>query len=86
MKRAAVALLFLAAGLAYAQPPVAWWENPVANGLSLSEYQRERINRIVADARRDSNLSTTTLLTCLVGCALHSNGGGRGTDPQSSQT
>ena len=34
-----------------AQPPIAWWENPVANGLTLSDSQRDRINNIVAEFR-----------------------------------
>jgi len=36
---------------AWAQPPVAWWENPVANGLTLSDAQRDRINVIVREHR-----------------------------------
>ncbi|MEO8098215.1 MAG: periplasmic heavy metal sensor [Acidobacteriota bacterium] len=31
--------------------PIAWWENPVASGLNLTENQRTRINKIVADHR-----------------------------------
>jgi Spy/CpxP family protein refolding chaperone len=37
--------------VAAAQPPIPWWENPVANGLTLSEAQRDRINHIVAEFR-----------------------------------
>lgn len=32
-------------------PPIAWWENPVANGLDLSDAQIERVNNI----RREFN-------------------------------
>lgn len=42
-------LLMLVRG--HAQPPFAWWENPVANGLTLSESQRESINHIVSEHR-----------------------------------
>jgi Spy/CpxP family protein refolding chaperone len=28
---------------------VAWWENPVANGLTLTETQKDRIGHIVRD-------------------------------------
>jgi len=42
-------LLMLATGSA--QPPFAWWENPVANGLTLSEAQRDKINAIVSEHR-----------------------------------
>lgn len=28
------------------RPPVAWWENPVANGLELTDAQRERVDNI----------------------------------------
>jgi Spy/CpxP family protein refolding chaperone len=38
-------------GSALGQPPVAWWENPVASGLTLSDAQRERINAIVREHR-----------------------------------
>jgi len=34
-----------------AQPPFAWWENPVASGLTLSDAQRDRINAIVSEHR-----------------------------------
>jgi Spy/CpxP family protein refolding chaperone len=44
-------LTVFVATVAYAQPPIAWWENPVANGLTLSEDQRDWINRIVAQYR-----------------------------------
>ncbi len=30
-------------------PPVAWWENPVANGLTLTDAQKDRINHIVRE-------------------------------------
>lgn len=43
-------VLFLAPAL-WAQPPIPWWENPVGNGLTLTDSQRERINTIVADFR-----------------------------------
>jgi Spy/CpxP family protein refolding chaperone len=33
------------------RPPVAWWENPVANGLTLSESQKDRINKIIREHR-----------------------------------
>lgn len=46
---AAMAVLVLPS--AQAQPPIAWWENPVANGLTLSEAQRGRINHIVGEYR-----------------------------------
>lgn len=45
------ALWLLASVPALAQPPVAWWENPVANGLTLSDVQKERINGILRDHR-----------------------------------
>lgn len=32
-------------------PPVAWWENPVANGLTLSDSQKEKISLIVREHR-----------------------------------
>jgi Spy/CpxP family protein refolding chaperone len=32
-------------------PPVAWWENPVANGLTLNDAQKEKINSIVREYR-----------------------------------
>lgn len=41
----------LALGVAQAQPPIPWWENPIGNGLVLSEAQRDRINSIVSEFR-----------------------------------
>lgn len=41
---------FFAAAV-YAQRPVAWWENPVANGLTLSEAQRGLVTQIVSEYR-----------------------------------
>jgi Spy/CpxP family protein refolding chaperone len=41
----------LLAGASYAQAPVAWWENPVAAGLTLSDAQRDQINGIARDYR-----------------------------------
>ncbi|MEO5925440.1 MAG: periplasmic heavy metal sensor [Bryobacteraceae bacterium] len=34
-----------------AQPPIPWWENPVASGLTLSEAQKESVNRILGEYR-----------------------------------
>jgi Spy/CpxP family protein refolding chaperone len=34
-----------------AQPIIPWWENPVASGLTLSEAQKESINRILSEYR-----------------------------------
>jgi Spy/CpxP family protein refolding chaperone len=47
----AFTLLPLAAQTPRSRPPVAWWENPVANGLTLSEDQKHRINHIVREHR-----------------------------------
>ncbi len=44
-------LMLIAAGLAFAQRPFAWWENPVANGLTLSEAQRSLVTQIVSEYR-----------------------------------
>jgi Spy/CpxP family protein refolding chaperone len=32
------------------RPPVAWWDNPVANGLELTEAQKTRVDRIRKDS------------------------------------
>lgn len=50
MMRGLLLSLCLAA-VAYAQPPFAWWENPVANGLTLSEAQRSLVTQIVGEYR-----------------------------------
>lgn len=42
---------FLLGGALYAQPNVPWWENPVGEGLNLTDSQRERINGIARDFR-----------------------------------
>jgi Spy/CpxP family protein refolding chaperone len=47
----AATLAFALAIPAVAQPPVAWWENPVANGVQLSDAQKERLNQIVREHR-----------------------------------
>lgn len=39
------------APLAVAQPPIPWWENPVGNGLTLTESQWDRVKRILAECR-----------------------------------
>lgn len=44
-------LLVLFAAVASAQRPFAWWENPVANGLVLSEAQRTLVTQIVSEYR-----------------------------------
>jgi Spy/CpxP family protein refolding chaperone len=44
-------LLTLALGVANAQPPIPWWENPIGNGLVLSDAQRDRVNSIVSEFR-----------------------------------
>lgn len=60
MKRNLAILVLTAAFAASAQtpaapaprrpgPPVAWWENPVANGLTLTDAQKDRINHIVRE-------------------------------------
>jgi Spy/CpxP family protein refolding chaperone len=50
IRRWLVRLLMVAAlPAAFAQPPIAWWENPVANGLTLSEAQQSRINEILRE-------------------------------------
>ena len=46
-----IAFLAGAVPVVQAQPPIAWWENPVANGLTLSDAQRDRINHIVGEYR-----------------------------------
>jgi Spy/CpxP family protein refolding chaperone len=48
-RRISVLGLLLAGVWAWGQPPVAWWENPVANGLTLTETQRDSINAIVRE-------------------------------------
>jgi Spy/CpxP family protein refolding chaperone len=40
-----------AVAVAFAQPPFAWWENPIANGLTLSEAQRDKIGQIMGEHR-----------------------------------
>jgi Spy/CpxP family protein refolding chaperone len=45
------AMLIAVLPSAQAQPPIAWWENPVAHGLTLSDAQRDRINHIVGEYR-----------------------------------
>ena len=47
----ALLLIGLLAGALYSQPPVPWWENPVAAGLTLTDAQRERITGIARDYR-----------------------------------
>jgi Spy/CpxP family protein refolding chaperone len=37
---------FLAAQPPRPAPPIAWWENPVANGLDLTDAQKDSVNRI----------------------------------------
>jgi Spy/CpxP family protein refolding chaperone len=44
-------LALVLASFVCAQPPVAWWENPVGAGLSLTDAQRDRINGIARDYR-----------------------------------
>lgn len=53
MKPQTAFLLFaLATPLAlYAQAPIAWWENPVAVGLSLTDAQRDRVSGIAREFR-----------------------------------
>ncbi len=44
-------VLMVAAVLASGQPPRPWWENPIGNGLTLTDRQRERVNWIAAEYR-----------------------------------
>jgi Spy/CpxP family protein refolding chaperone len=48
---AACTLLPVAGQAPTSRGSVAWWENPVANGLTLSEEQKHRINHIVREHR-----------------------------------
>jgi hypothetical protein len=45
-------VFFLAMTLSVqAQPPIPWWENPIGNGLNLSDAQLVRINTILGEYR-----------------------------------
>lgn len=51
------AVLFLALALPLAAPlsaqaPIAWWENPVAAGLNLTDEQRSRVSGIAREFRQ----------------------------------
>jgi Spy/CpxP family protein refolding chaperone len=46
-----VGVVFALLPVAHAQPPVAWWENPVAYGLTLSDAQWSRVNHILGEYR-----------------------------------
>lgn len=47
----AVAAAILLAPTASAQPPIPWWENPIAAGLNLTDAQRSRVNEIAREFR-----------------------------------
>jgi Spy/CpxP family protein refolding chaperone len=44
-------LAALLATAAYAQRPIPWWENPVANGLTLSDAQWTQVTQILSESR-----------------------------------